>query len=167
MGRRLTEAQRTGLKARWPKRSVIERFWSKTKVEGSCILWVGATENGYGVFGYSGQKTARAHRWLYQRVLGRLPSSIDVMHSCDNRRCVALQHLSPGTRKMNMVDAVNKGRTHRGERIPSSKLTEEQVREIRLRRTTGETFQSIADSYGVDPPCIYKIVTRQTWRHVR
>lgn len=108
----------------------------------------------------------QAHRWLYQHVFGKLNPGIDVMHSCDNPLCVALQHLSPGTRKMNMVDAANKGRIARGERQPQAKLTEDQVREIRLRRADGESAEDLAERYGVKAPCIRKIVRRVRWGHV-
>lgn len=154
------------MRGRKKRKTLIERFWSKTKSVGGCILWTGATTEGYGTFAPKGTRTERAHRWLYQQVSGPLPPKIDVMHSCDTRLCVALQHLSPGTRKMNMVDAANKGRMPRGELSTASKLTARQVKTIRRRNAAGESLGKLAKFYRVGVPCIHKIVQRKNWKHL-
>ena len=148
------------------------RFWSKTKKVGACVLWIGpAGKNGYGTFNVStGPKGARrgltvsAHRFLYTQVLGPLPSRVDVMHSCDERRCVALQHLSPGTRQQNMADAANKSRMPAGERSCQAKLTELQVAEIRRRCRAGEAQARVAIDFGVHQVTVSKIVRGLRWK---
>ena len=149
------------------KHTPIERFWAKTKVgDGGCVLWTAATTEGYGVFCETGTKAKRAHRWLYQHVLGPLPPKIDVMHSCDTRLCIALQHLSPGSRKANMVDAANKGRMPKGEASVAAKLTAKQVLKIRQRNAEGESLGKLAKRYRIGIPCIHKIVQRKRWKHL-
>jgi HNH endonuclease len=153
---------------RGPKpRSEIRRFWEKTHASGACLLWVGYVgSNGYGYFDASAPGTKRrartvsAHRFIYERVLGRLPRDLDVMHSCDNRSCVALQHLSSGTRKVNMTDAQNKQRLGR-------RLSDDKVREIRRRYTAGEQQAALASEYGVSQVMISRIIVGKAWAHVR
>ena len=145
--------------------SDIERFWRKTRVDGDCIVWTGAinVKSGYGYFTAreDGRRFVGAHRFIYTRVLGPLPSSIDVMHSCDRRSCVKLQHLSAGTRKRNMEDAVAKGRTAKGQRNGQAVLTDEQAEEIRRRCAAGEVQRHVAREFGVSEQLVSHIVNRK------
>lgn len=54
-------------------------------------------------------------------------------------------------------------RVPRGERCRSTKLTVEQVREIRRRRERGESMGALAREYGVFDTAIRKVVIRETW----
>jgi hypothetical protein len=163
------------------KRSEIERFWSKTKPEGSCIVWTAALGkwDGYGIFrayrpgkklANGGRRssgvTVRAHRYIYERIFGKLPKKTEVMHSCDNHRCVALQHLSPGTHHFNLLDAKNKGRMPRGRRNGMSKLTDHEVLAIRRDKAAGETQCVIAERYGISQGHVSDIVKRRRWSHL-
>lgn len=148
-----------------PRLTVMERFWRKTRVEGDCIVWIGAKTHGYGVFAPIGTKTYQTHRWLYQQALGELPSNVDVMHSCDNRPCVRLQHLSSGSRQANMQDASAKGRTCRGEARANAKLTEAQVVELRERHAAGESLAVLAAVFDLGVMVVHRIVTGQSWAH--
>jgi Autographiviridae endonuclease len=154
----------------------IVRFWSKTeRLPNGCLQWTaGCSKNGYALFGVrfpdrpSRLTTVLAHRWLYQRVFGELPPQIDVMHSCDNRACVALHHLSPGTRKSNMEDAVKKRRMSHGEKRFNHKLTDSKVRQIRRLYATGRWSQAVlADRFGVHQVAISLVLRGRTWRHVK
>lgn len=60
-----------------------------------------------------------------------------------------------------------KRRGKRGSANERTKLTDDQVREIRSAWASGETQAAIAARYGVKQPCIYKIVHRLTRKHVR
>jgi hypothetical protein len=77
-----------------------------------CIVWPFYTKpNGYGQINYFGV-VVDVHRLVLHLVTGYklFSSSLDVIHSCDNRPCVNKRHLSPGTRFQNMKDASSKGR---------------------------------------------------------
>lgn len=55
-----------------------------------------------------------------------------------------------------------------GEKSKVSKLTEQQVREIRYRYPNEDcTQESLANEYGVEKPAVYKIINRLTWRHIK
>lgn len=152
----------------------ILRFWRKTKKVGTCIIWTGYVnkKNGYGYFGKDipgkpiGSITCSAHRYIYEACFGELPENIDVMHSCDNRVCVTLQHLSPGTRQANMTDAANKGRVAKGESHHQGKLNDKAIREIRRRCKSGESQTIVAHDYGVHQVVISNIMLGHIWVHV-
>jgi hypothetical protein len=63
--------------------------------------------------------------------------------------------------------ALHPERILRGEDAPSSKLTDDDVRAIRLRRASGETLTSIASDFGVSHPNISAICKLKTWKHVK
>ncbi len=67
------------------------------------------------------------------------------MHSCDNPRCVNVEHLRLGTQIENIADMVTKGRTR------PSKL-EPHLKEIFRKRAEGATQQMLADEYKVSRP---------------
>ena len=57
-------------------------------------------------------------------------------------------------------------RKARGERISSSVLTEDNVREIRKLSAAKQTYVQIAKRFGIHKDTVYKIVNRKTWAHV-
>lgn len=54
----------------------------------------------------------------------------------------------------------------KGEAHCRAQLTEDLVREIRLRASNGESLRSLARFYGRGYSTIRKVVTRKTWSHV-
>lgn len=96
-------------------RSIEDRFWEKVQKTEGCWLWTG-TQNGRGYGSiHDGRRetrrTLKAHRVSYELAHGvEVPSTLEVMHSCDNRLCVNPDHLSVGTKADNMRDMSAKGR---------------------------------------------------------
>lgn len=152
-----------------------------------CWNWIGATAGkGYGVLSING-KMKYAHRVQYERWNNTsIPDGMVVLHACDNPSCVNPFHLSIGTQRENIEDAVKKGRTAkgeahglvknpgaaaRGERVASSKLTAEQVDAIRKEYVKGtpgrrseNSLSGLAKKYGVGFQAISKIVNGGTWK---
>ena len=48
-------------------------------------------------------------------------------------------------------------------KTPAGRLREEAVREIRERRAKGDTYQKIANDYGVSLGTIYNVCKGKTW----
>jgi hypothetical protein len=99
-------------------------------------------------------------RYLYEVENGRLPQNIVVRHTCDNRYCVNLDHLVPGTNLDNVRDMVERNRQARGSRSSHSKLDEDQVREIRRSELSK---RKIAKVYGVSANAIKMIRQGRSW----
>lgn len=100
----------------------LENFWAKVAKAGEdeCWLWTGSTNSkNYGSFAINSSGVS-AHKiaWALTYNDGVLSDSKShIMHSCDVRNCVNPKHLSLGTAKDNVKDAINKGRMT--VRIPS------------------------------------------------
>jgi DNA invertase Pin-like site-specific DNA recombinase len=66
-----------------------------------------------------------------------------------------------------MKDKQLKGRCARmpGEANPAAKLTSDQVKEIRQRRSNGEKLAAIARDYGIKFQQVSKIARGERWAH--
>lgn len=160
-----------GLHNRWPVRTVEERFFDHVTYEPNtgCHLWTGAVhrETGYGVFAPHGTTTEQAHRFAFFLKHGRYPRpGYEACHVCDVRSCVNDAHLFEGTRTDNMQDASRKGRTTRGVRSASAKLTNEKAADIRREYAAGVQGKELAKKYNVSPATISGVVNGHRWSEV-
>lgn len=143
------------------------RFWEKVYKTEDCWLWTAAKfDNGYGAQTIN-RKTLKAHRISWRIHNGPIPRGLCVLHKCDVPACVNPGHLFLGTPADNAKDRDRKGRQSRGIKHYKSKLTREEVREIRhkyipiIYSTT-----KLAEEYGVSNDTIHKIVKRKSWKHI-
>ena len=147
--------------------SVEERFWcfvDKSSL-GGCWTWTGwKDKNGYGGFWFKG-KTERSHRISFFLTHGRMPHPLG-LHSCDNPPCVRPDHLFLGTLADNTQDMINKRRNNPpyGERSGNSKLTKEQICEIRVSRLPGRDLEKI---FSISRVHINRIKAGTRWAHVQ
>jgi hypothetical protein len=116
------------------KRTFEQRLWSRIDASGDgCWEWTGyRTRAGYGQIG-NGRKLVAAHRAAWASANGEIPAGMLVRHRCDNPPCCRPDHLELGTNQDNVQDAVDRGRTARGLRLPHTRLTDDDVRAIRAR----------------------------------
>lgn len=79
-----------------------------------CIHFTGALRrDGYGEIVADGpRKLMLTHRAAWTVANGPIPEGLFVLHHCDNRRCVNVEHLFLGTGLDNMRDMAAKGRHH-------------------------------------------------------
>ena len=145
----------------------LHRFLHRVKKDGECWMWQGAKfPDGYGVFHFEGRPT-RAHRVSHAIFVGPVGDGKMVMHTCDRPLCVNPDHLREGTPLDNVMDAYEKGRKNdRGSKNGWSKLTEDQVVDMRQAYAAGETQTSLARRFSVHQGHVSAIVRRVVWRHV-
>lgn len=144
------------------------RFWNlvATGDPQECWEWQGGRfPSGYGRV--MERKTPfLAHRFAYSSANGEIPDGLVVRHSCDNPPCCNPNHLLLGTHKDNMGDALERGRTARGERSGSAVLTDGEVKELRRRRSGGESISQLAREKKMSRAAIRQAIKGETWSHV-
>lgn len=149
-----------------------KRFWKNVVKSKSCWIWIGSVNShpnkgGYGYMTFGGHKKLKAHRLSWELHNGKIPKGICVLHSCDNRKCVKPSHLFLGTQADNMADRLKKGHYPVGEKHPSSKFTESQVREIiRLYRSVGLTAKIVGKMFSTSEAYIWNLVNGYCWKHL-
>lgn len=155
---------------KYPRLSLKERFWSKVNKTDFCWIWTSASKDsgGYGYISV-GRRMVRAHRLSYLWTFGKLPKDKFVCHTCDNRLCVNPKHLFLGTPKDNVHDMIRKKRDKKavGEKASRSKLTAEQVKEIRvLFPKLNISYSAMGRLYGVKHSSIKRIILGLAWSHI-
>lgn len=118
------------------------------------------------------ERKRTVHRLVAEAFLGPCPPGYEVNHRDSDRENPMIDNLEYVTRSENILHAYRHGSARwngrqpdpgRGESCSSSKLTEDQVREI---RASSESDRRLAARFGVGKSTIGNIRTRQTWRHV-
>lgn len=124
-----------------------------------CWNWTGAVnQDGYAQETIrssrtrSGLSSVKVHRRIYEELVGPIAEGLVIDHKCRNARCVNPEHLEPVTNAEN----VRRGK--------STKLSVEQVREIRSEYSAGNISQaSLANRYRVSESMIRLIVRGKWW----
>lgn len=156
---------------------LISRFWAKVNKgssENGCWLWTGKKFNygrpkndTYGAIKIGG-KFVGAHRVSYVIANGNIADGRFVCHKCDTPLCVNPSHLFLGTPKENVTDAIQKGRLdNSGAGNGMSRLTENDVLEIKRLLKSGLKQKEIAAKFGISRPLVSGINTGYFWGSVR
>lgn len=132
----------------------------------ACLFWPFAKkECGTAVLNKRGT-VLRVPREVCRAVHGEPPAQFyHAAHSCGNGHlgCVNPKHLRWATPTENNLDKVDHGTHNRGERNVHSRLTENQVMEIRSFDPKLNTYAQFARRFGVTRETIRDIVQRRTW----
>lgn len=150
--------------------SLQRRFWSKVDKTDNCWNWTGHTlprkTGGHGQIGFQ-RRVIGVHRisaMLHHLIqpdgsIFTLASKFHVLHNCNNARCVNPHHLYVGTHKQNMEDLARAGyrKIIRGDAHHASKVTDEQVRQIRELRQIGMSRKQVAEMFGITTTHITRI----------
>ena len=117
--------------------------------ETPCWIWQRSIrESGYGRLGND-----NAHRAMYQRLVGEVPSDMHVDHKCKVRACVNPDHMEVVTQQVN----IQRGRL--------AKLCEEDVRKIKAMRGS-MSQKKIGEIFGVGQDEISRILSGKRWSNV-
>lgn len=159
LGRVRTEARMTKQRSRWGglvDRVVKERILSQATIEsGHKVVCLKAGDR---------RKMKKVHRLVLRAFKGDpLPGRGVCRHlngdPADNRP----ENLAWGTHKENTADARRHGTLCKGERIGTSKLTEDDVRLIRGFLKAGEPYRTVARRFDVCHAMIGKITNGEAW----
>lgn len=130
-----------------------------------CLIWPYSTMGrGYAVFKVEGRQTL-VSRFICEEEHGPAPTpEHEAAHSCGKGHlgCVTKRHLSWKTPSGNQLDRIRHGTSNRGERNGSSKLTVQDIRQIRSLRGTMPQ-RDIGLLFGVNQSAIAAIQTGRRW----
>lgn len=159
----------------------VAKFWSRFRrakriragVSTPCLEWAGARRSGTHRYGnvHVGEKTCVVHRvaWAIAHKTW-VPAELLVCHKCDNPPCGDPTHLFLGTVQDNTDDRQRKGRgifiSRSGEDHPHSKLTKNDVLEIRRARARGVDLLSLANKFGITRSAVSLVARGVAWAAV-
>jgi hypothetical protein len=153
--------------ARKGRRAVppVERFLPKVDRRGpdDCWPWTAGTSGNYGCFRIRQGVSVTAHSFAKFADTGiECPPGMEAQHTCRTDLtplCCNPHHIvyaKPGAA----------GTRRRGLDHPNGKLSDDQIREIRLRAAAGEGPTALAREYGVSQPYASNVISRTSRAHV-
>ncbi len=117
---------------------------------------------------HGGRCTGYFHRIVCAVFNGAKPPGKQVNHKngikTDNRAC-NLEWMTNSENIQHSFDVLGK-QVCRGTSHWQNKLTEDDVRAIRLRASQGEMYKVIAPDFHISPSMVSMIATRASWKHV-
>jgi HNH endonuclease len=155
-------------------RMTVYQWLAKTISEHNsdeCLIWPFRVDrDGYGRLRPPqeeyGRITFAAHRLAFKLKYGRWPEPLGT-HSCDTPRCINPRHVKEGTHAINQAEKAARGRSIRGAKQHSAKLSDAKARFIRKsydRRHWGDV-RKLSERFGVSRVVIRLIGQRKLWRH--
>jgi hypothetical protein len=112
-----------------------------------------SSTGGYATFSLSG-KSYRVARELWRLKKGYIPAGMFICHYCDYPPCFNIEHLFMGTPADNIRDRDKKGR---GSRQRFTICTEEDLKEIRRRLSSGEAVETLMSEYKISKARLIRI----------
>lgn len=144
-------------------------YRNKDRSDHECIPWPYARySNGYGMINTADRKCMTASRFMCEVAHGSPPKKrMDAAHLCGNGHlaCCNPSHLTWTSRSVNLSHRAQHGTLPRGESHIMSRLTEDQVLEIRRLRDD-LTQREIGVMFGVSPQTVSEIQLRKKWVHL-
>lgn len=132
--------------------------------ENGCFICISHAKDRFGHIIYRNDGYSLMHRFIYEQCFGKIKEGLVIRHKCDNPSCINPEHLEIGTHRDNVNDKVKRGRSTYGEKNPKSKLTEDEVREIRNNKIL--SVRELSEKYSVTMSAIRQIINYTTWKHI-
>jgi hypothetical protein len=145
---------------------LVERIRRNSTECGDCLLWTGYCNNGIMPVINIDRKPTAVRRAMWEATHGTVKDGHEVVHTCESRKCVAVEHLetiTKGERRKRMALVRNTQQSASAVRIMRerfSKLTMEKAREIRASDEQGKV---LAERYGVTPQLVSLVRTGKSW----
>lgn len=144
----------------WREIPGFELYWASTdgrimSVYTRRVLQPRGKWNGYQYVNFGTRGEHSVHHLVALTWLGIPPAGYEINHRDGNRINNSLSNLEYVTRARNLADA-----RRRGSKVGRTKLTPEQVRQIRQERGNRA---AIGKKFGVTGPCVQKIQEGSTW----
>lgn len=147
------------------RRPLDKIFIENVEKKESCWVWKGnIAKSGYGR-AIKNYKPILAHRLSWILHYGEIKEGLFVCHKCDNRACVNPDHLFLGTALDNSRDMVNKNRSRRDEKHPTTRLTKENVLNIRKDFLTMKP-KEVSLKYNIAIRTVYSIANKERRSHI-
>ena len=158
---------------KWVKKhqhlSLKEKILLKSKLNpnNGCLEWTGSIDKstGYGYVIFESEKIG-SHRAAFEVFKEQSIEGKQVLHKCDNRKCVNPDHLFLGTIQDNMKDKVSKGRQTRGSTFKTAKVNEKQVLVFRSLKKSGFFNKELASLFQISVRHMARITSGDRWKHV-
>ncbi len=145
------------------KKSLAEKFWKKIDIRKSskCWNWVGAIQNcGYGVIGDGRYGIVTTHRLSWEIHYGEIKDNLNVLHKCDNKRCVNPNHLYLGNHSDNMSDRMSRNPGNLGgghQKIDN----DDRMNIVSMYRSGNFLQRELSDMFGISRPYVSMLVNNR------
>jgi hypothetical protein len=148
----------------------IDRVTPHGHFRKGCLMKLRVSSFGYVVFNWKPYGQKARDRGVHIAVLEAFdcprPAGMFACHGPAGKSDNRPGNLSWGTPKQNMADRLRDGTALFGEDVPTSKLNDDKVRQIRLRQARGESNAAISRDFDVSRVCISQVGRGITWSHV-
>lgn len=103
------------------------------------------------------------HRTIYSAFYGQIADGMHINHKNGLKNDCSVANLEMCTPTENNDKRLF---LRRGDQVNTAKLREEDVIDIRLRKSKGESSRKLAEEYGLNKSSINKIVRGYSWKHL-
>jgi hypothetical protein len=156
------------------------------KHSNGCVHWTGSHIKGRGIFNVSGKRYL-VTRYIMEKAIGfRLAEFQHVCHTCDNPRCINIDHLFVAEAHINYKDCSNKKRNwaqqkENGKKVAAvmanarktmlaetdfykvQKITKEMVLEMDKMKAQGMSWTAIGKKFNVHRTTVERWVNRKPY----
>lgn len=107
------------------------------------------------------------HSLVLEAFIGPRPRGMECRHLDGNPQNNKLENLKWGTKKENQHERIIHNTSNTGSKNGMSKLMDKDIIIMRTRYENGEFGTKIAEDYNMDISGIYKILRKETWKHIK
>jgi len=148
--------------------TLAELMCNTVKQENGCVEWTGSVaRNGYGQIRRNGRLITVTRLVMHFTSGFDLDSKLNVLHKCDNPKCINKDHLYTGTAKDNVNDKVSRKRHTYGHKVWKAKLSDGDIPKIFEMHKSGMGKREIARHFNIAYSSIWRILNKQAWKHAQ